>query len=63
MGFYTIFFETEKSVSGIGMIYVDTLEMMQKKYGKGGVSNLNEIMYNIGLGQSTILVLGNQPKF
>jgi len=43
----------KKSVSGIGMIYVGTLEMMQEKYGKDGVDNLNEIMYNIGLGQST----------
>lgn len=43
----------KKSVSGIGMIYVDTLEMMQEKYGKDGVNNLNEVMYNIGLGQST----------
>lgn len=43
----------KKSVSGIGMIYVDTLEMMQEKYGKDGVSNLNEVMYNIGFGQST----------
>jgi hypothetical protein len=43
----------KKSVSGIGMIYVDTLEMMQKKYGKEGVDNLNEIMYDIGLRQST----------
>jgi hypothetical protein len=43
----------KKSVSGIGTIYVDVLEMMQEKYGKDGVSNLNEVMYNIGLGQST----------
>ncbi len=43
----------KKSVSGIGMIYVDTLEMMQEKYGKDGVSSLNEVMYNIGFGQST----------
>ena len=43
----------KKSVSGIGTIYVDVLEMMQEKYGKDGISNLNEVMYNIGLGQST----------
>lgn len=42
----------KKSASGIGMIYLGTLEMMQEKYGKGGVSNLNETMYNISLGQS-----------
>jgi hypothetical protein len=41
-----------KSVSGIGMIYVETLEMMQEKYGKEGVDNLNEVMYNIGRCQS-----------
>jgi hypothetical protein len=41
-----------KSVSGIGTIYIDVLEMLQEKYGKDGVSNLNEVMYNIGLGQS-----------
>jgi hypothetical protein len=41
-----------KSVSGIGMIYVETLEMMQEKYGRDGVDNLNEVMYNIGRGQS-----------
>lgn len=35
------------------MIYVDTLEMMPRKYGKDSVHNLNKIMYNIGLGQST----------
>jgi hypothetical protein len=43
----------KKSVSGIGMIYAGTLEMIQEKYGKDGVNNLNEIMYNIGLSQST----------
>ena len=42
-----------KSVSGIGTIYVDVLEMMQEKYGRDSVSNLNEVMYNIGLRQST----------
>jgi hypothetical protein len=42
-----------KSVSAIGMIYIDILEMMQEKYGKDGIDNLNEVMYNIGLGQST----------
>jgi hypothetical protein len=26
--------------------------MMQERYGKDGVNNLNEVMYNIGLGQS-----------
>ncbi|AKB77056.1 hypothetical protein MSHOH_0573 [Methanosarcina horonobensis HB-1 = JCM 15518] len=35
------------------MIYVNTLEIMQEKYGKDGVNNLNEVMYNIGIGQST----------
>ncbi|RPJ70211.1 MAG: hypothetical protein EHM20_15645 [Alphaproteobacteria bacterium] len=43
----------KKSVSGIGTIYVNTLDMMQERYGKDGVNNLNEVMYNIGLGQST----------
>ncbi|HEY3361436.1 MAG TPA: hypothetical protein VGK06_06270 [Methanosarcina sp.] len=43
----------KKSVSGAGIIYVDTLEMIQEKYGKEDVNNLNEIMYNIGRGQST----------
>ena len=38
---------------GIGTIYVNTLDMMQERYGKDGVNNLNEVMYNIGLGQST----------
>lgn len=47
------YFKWKKSVSGIGTIYVDILEMMQEKYGKDGVRNLNEVMYNIGLGQST----------
>lgn len=42
----------KKSVSGIGIIYVDIMEMMQEKYGKEGVNNLNEVMYNIGHGQS-----------
>ena len=41
-----------KSVSGIGTIYASILEMMQERYGKDGVNNLNEVMYNIGLGQS-----------
>lgn len=42
----------KKSVSGIGTIYANTLEMIQERYGKDGVNNLNEVMYNIGLGQS-----------
>lgn len=42
----------KKSVSGIGTIYANTLEMIQERYGKDGVNSLNEVMYNIGLGQS-----------
>ena len=42
-----------KSVSGIGTIYASILEMMQERYGKDGINTLNEVMYNIGLGQST----------
>jgi hypothetical protein len=41
-----------KSVSGIGMIYVETLGMIQEKYGKEGTENLNQVMYNIGRSQS-----------
>ncbi|MDW7731556.1 MAG: hypothetical protein SCH66_03885 [Methanolobus sp.] len=43
----------KKSVSGIGIIYTETLEMMQEKYGSEGVENLNDVMYNIGLRQAT----------
>ncbi len=43
----------KKSVSGIGIIYADILQMMQEKYGKEGVNDLNNVMYNIGLRQST----------
>jgi hypothetical protein len=50
--FFPYSLKWKKSVSGIGVIYVDTLMMMQEKYGKSGVDNLNEVMYNIGLGQS-----------
>lgn len=42
----------KKSVSGIGMIYAYIFEMMQEKYGKNGINNLNEVMYSVGLGQS-----------
>ncbi len=42
-----------KSVGGIGTIYVNTLEMMQERYGEDGINSLNKVMYNIGLGQST----------
>ena len=43
-----------KSVNGVGTIYLRTLlEMMQERYGIDGINNLNEVMYNIGLGQST----------
>lgn len=41
-----------KSVSGIGIIYIETLGMMQEKYGKDGIDNLNEVMYKIGREQS-----------
>lgn len=43
----------KKSVSGIGVLYVGILEMVQQKYGNDGVANINEVMYNIGLRQST----------
>ncbi len=56
----------KKSVSGIGTIYINTLEMMQEKYGKDGVNNLNRVMYNIGISQSTeileILDLKRDPE-
>lgn len=42
----------KKSVSGTGVIYADTLRMMQEKYGKEGVNDLNEVMYNIGYRQA-----------
>lgn len=43
----------KKSVSGIGIMYVSILGMIQEKYGADGVENLNEAMYDIGFQQST----------
>ena len=33
-----------KSVSGVGTIYANTLEVMQERYGKDGINILNEVM-------------------
>lgn len=46
------FFRWKKSVSGIGRIYSDMLDMMQKNYGIKGIKQMNNVMYDIGLNQS-----------
>ena len=42
----------KKSVSGIGRMYADIMKMLQENYGSGGVKQLSETMYNIGLNQA-----------
>lgn len=46
----------KKSVSGIGRIYSDSMEMMRKNYGGDGVKKLSEVMYEIGFNQSEELI-------
>jgi len=42
----------KKSVSGVGRMYADIMNMMQAHYGAEGVKKLSEVMYTIGLGQA-----------
>lgn len=43
----------EKSVSGIGRMYADIMDMMRENYGSDGVKRLSTVMYNIGFNQAS----------
>jgi len=46
----------KKSVSGIGRMYAEIMEMMQKEYGGEGVKKLSNVMYDIGVKQADEII-------